>query len=56
MSESRSGQSRHPRMPSECPSRWRRGAGVCEETLWISGRSAVVSDCGENTAETAQEI
>ena len=27
-----------------------------EEALWISGRSAIVPDCGENTAETTQEI
>ena len=33
----------------------RRGTGVCEETLWISGKSEVISDCGKNTAETSQE-
>ena len=31
----------------------KRGFKTKKEALWISGRSAVVPDCGENIAETS---
>ena len=34
----------------------RRSSGICEETLWISGKPEIISNRGKNTAETAQEV